>query len=380
MKMWQTTKSLAGYMKDGVLRGVGYTVGHDIISAEWTAGAIPATLQLTQYYLKMNPASAKEAEQDALSMQEGNEALSEVYTYDGHTILKGYKYANMRYFIPFGWWANPIKSDASTVWPELNLKGYDPFVLGGKASWALTPAHIKLIQLQQKLDAARTPEKLTAYANQEGVVAPRPVVSETPVPERTRSVSNSVALDLPEATPYYSEEYQAKATYFDLDNSPMHFKGGEHLTFQISVSNVNRSFKVKIQLLPVGAFEGTATGSLEPIVLKPGTQNVTVIVPKSVNVRRIAVQFGKNDADGFLGGNMNAELSVLSIVRGDSGAKIIQPEPAPSPVATRSASTEGTSHTASGISPQKVPDKPYQAQGQKVTWVLMCADVQSITA
>ena len=48
--------------------------------------------------------------------------------------------------------------------------------------------------------------------------------------------------------------------------------------------------------------------------------------------------------------------------------------------ATLRNASDGTSHTASGISPQKVPDKPYQAQGQKVTWVLMCADVQSITA
>lgn len=32
--------------------------------------------------------------------------------------------------------------------------------------------------------------------------------------------------------------------------------------------------------------------------------------------------------------------------------------------------------TAKGVSPQKLPDKPYQQQGQKVTWSLMCADIQ----
>jgi hypothetical protein len=41
---------------------------------------------------------------------------------------------------------------------------------------------------------------------------------------------------------------------------------------------------------------------------------------------------------------------------------------------------DGTSHIATGISFQKVPDKSYQAQGQKVSWVLMCADIQSIVA
>lgn len=42
--------------------------------------------------------------------------------------------------------------------------------------------------------------------------------------------------------------------------------------------------------------------------------------------------------------------------------------------------SDGTSHIATGISPGKIPDKPYQAQGQQVAWSLMCADIQSITA
>ena len=32
--------------------------------------------------------------------------------------------------------------------------------------------------------------------------------------------------------------------------------------------------------------------------------------------------------------------------------------------------------TATGVSPQKLPDRPYQAQGQLVTWSLMAADIQ----
>ena len=41
--------------------------------------------------------------------------------------------------------------------------------------------------------------------------------------------------------------------------------------------------------------------------------------------------------------------------------------------------TDGTEHYARGVSPQKIPDKPYAAQGQKVTWHLMCADLQTTT-
>lgn len=37
--------------------------------------------------------------------------------------------------------------------------------------------------------------------------------------------------------------------------------------------------------------------------------------------------------------------------------------------------TTGTSHTLTGISPGKMPDMPYEAQGQNVTWHLPAANV-----
>ena len=36
----------------------------------------------------------------------------------------------------------------------------------------------------------------------------------------------------------------------------------------------------------------------------------------------------------------------------------------------------GEKITLTGVSPQKLPDKPYQAQAQLVTWNLMAADIQ----
>lgn len=41
---------------------------------------------------------------------------------------------------------------------------------------------------------------------------------------------------------------------------------------------------------------------------------------------------------------------------------------------------DGTSHVIQGMSFQKIPDKSYQAQGQMVSWVIMAADIQSVTA
>ena len=36
---------------------------------------------------------------------------------------------------------------------------------------------------------------------------------------------------------------------------------------------------------------------------------------------------------------------------------------------------DGSTHIATGISFAKIPDKPYHAQGQKMTWRLMAANI-----
>lgn len=42
--------------------------------------------------------------------------------------------------------------------------------------------------------------------------------------------------------------------------------------------------------------------------------------------------------------------------------------------------SDATSHIATGVSFGKIPDKPYAAQGGKVTWVLWAADIVSANA
>ncbi len=48
--------------------------------------------------------------------------------------------------------------------------------------------------------------------------------------------------------------------------------------------------------------------------------------------------------------------------------------------ATLRNTSDGTSHVITGISFNRIPDKSYQAQGQMISWVLMAADIQSLTA
>ena len=37
--------------------------------------------------------------------------------------------------------------------------------------------------------------------------------------------------------------------------------------------------------------------------------------------------------------------------------------------------TTNTFHTCTGVCPTKMPDYPYSAQGQDITWTLPCADI-----
>ncbi|MFA6876479.1 MAG: phage protein [Parabacteroides sp.] len=43
-------------------------------------------------------------------------------------------------------------------------------------------------------------------------------------------------------------------------------------------------------------------------------------------------------------------------------------------------STMNRSHVLTGVSPQKIGDQPYQAQGQRCSWVLMAADIATQNA
>jgi Bacteriophage KPP10, Structural protein ORF10 len=40
---------------------------------------------------------------------------------------------------------------------------------------------------------------------------------------------------------------------------------------------------------------------------------------------------------------------------------------------------DGSTHYCNGISPSRMPAKTYAKQGQNIAWVLMCADIQTIT-
>jgi len=94
-------------------------------SGEWTLGAV----NMLRIFAKVFPEKNYNAEADHMRQCVQNTLLNS-QTINGQSV-QGILYANKRYFIPFGWWANPVLSAASTGWAVLNDKQYNPFFLGG---------------------------------------------------------------------------------------------------------------------------------------------------------------------------------------------------------------------------------------------------------
>eukprot|EP00993_Chasmostoma_nieuportense_P006008 NODE_661_length_1964_cov_168.721829_g612_i0.p1 GENE.NODE_661_length_1964_cov_168.721829_g612_i0~~NODE_661_length_1964_cov_168.721829_g612_i0.p1 ORF type:complete len:638 (-),score=147.74 NODE_661_length_1964_cov_168.721829_g612_i0:50-1903(-) len=152
--IWQATKKYGGYYKNGKLAGVGYTSlpskngsvpVNDIWSAEWTFGAINMAQVLAQDYQEMGHEDYYTSLMaDAQSMWE---EVTKPYP-DGLQFSDGsYVYANKRFFIPWGWYANPISATCSTAWAVIQERNYNPFEYGGGNKPPLkTPAHLHLHQ------------------------------------------------------------------------------------------------------------------------------------------------------------------------------------------------------------------------------------------
>jgi hypothetical protein len=145
--VWQSAKKLAGYYINGQLAGVGYTTTvsangtrPDIWSGEWTWGAVFMCRKVAAEYLAAGRADyAASLNADAESMISFMKkpvtpcADDPIWCPGGGLVLPdgSYLYANKRFFIPWGWYANPIGATSSTSWAVCNDFNYNPFMLGG---------------------------------------------------------------------------------------------------------------------------------------------------------------------------------------------------------------------------------------------------------
>lgn len=186
---WQNVKTWGGfYGPDGTLWGVGYSNkdredgGAGINSAEWTAGAINMLRCLIQQYGEVGTQEAAgyvdDLQRDHDSMVKNLLTLrtdryptepayadvrpkgaGEDGSYEQLVPIPSGKlaflYASKRYFIPFGWYANPLPSTTSTSWAIMLHYQFNPLAVGG--SYA-TPAMFE--------NLARRPTALLNYLGQ----------------------------------------------------------------------------------------------------------------------------------------------------------------------------------------------------------------------
>jgi len=146
--VWQAAKKLAGYYINDQIAGVGYTVPrvntsshHEIWSGEWTWGAVFMTHKMSNEYRKMGKndwADSLMADSASMIKFMADQVVpgpNGVWKGGGLVQIDGsYLYANKRFFIPWGWYANPIGATSSTGWAVFNDFNYNPFVLGGGAN------------------------------------------------------------------------------------------------------------------------------------------------------------------------------------------------------------------------------------------------------
>jgi len=137
LDVWNTTKRISGYNYNPAttfVDGVGFSENEQdqVLSGEWTFGAINTLRVLAQEYQNRGDISTAQALLDESNVTEKATRLElttvvDFNGVDAETIL----YSNKRYWIPFGWWANPIPSLASTSWAVFLDLGYNPFRFGG---------------------------------------------------------------------------------------------------------------------------------------------------------------------------------------------------------------------------------------------------------
>jgi len=130
--IWDTTKKLGGYRYNGtVVSGLGFSMNEDVqvLSGEWTLGAINMLNLWANLTTSPNLAALWDAEAQIMRNVVANEITS-TFTFNGNQYT-AVNYANKRYWIPFGWFANPLPSLTSTSWAVMTAKRFNPFYLGG---------------------------------------------------------------------------------------------------------------------------------------------------------------------------------------------------------------------------------------------------------
>jgi hypothetical protein len=136
LETWVLVKQYANYScPNGQFCGVGYTFSNysgQVLSGEWTYGAMN-WISILANETQFNESIIDGLQTDISDMNYGT------YSYVvGATSINNSTeqydsvlYADSRYYIPFGWFANPLPSLASTGWAVFVANKFNPFQLNG---------------------------------------------------------------------------------------------------------------------------------------------------------------------------------------------------------------------------------------------------------
>lgn len=132
LKIWETSKRLGGYQYDAATdtaQGVGFSVNKDVqvLSGEWTFGAINMLRILAKQYTEAD--TSEKLMKEAQIMRQSIE--DRLTAHDNSLNSDVINYSNKRYYIPWGWFANPVSATASVAWAVMVDSNFNPFVLGG---------------------------------------------------------------------------------------------------------------------------------------------------------------------------------------------------------------------------------------------------------
>eukprot|EP01130_Rhizamoeba_saxonica_P004764 TRINITY_DN1935_c0_g1_i1.p1 TRINITY_DN1935_c0_g1~~TRINITY_DN1935_c0_g1_i1.p1 ORF type:complete len:540 (+),score=115.95 TRINITY_DN1935_c0_g1_i1:127-1620(+) len=135
LNVWRKTKEIGGYGYNGThVKGLGFDDNYikpkneQIFSGEWTLGAV----NMLRIFANEDNGYDKNMLESEISymLDSIDDELTVFHSINGKKV-ESVKYANRRYWIPFGWFANPIPSTASTGWYALIDANYNPLYLGG---------------------------------------------------------------------------------------------------------------------------------------------------------------------------------------------------------------------------------------------------------
>jgi hypothetical protein len=130
LNIWAVTKKIGGYgydSSDDTVQGVGFSFNQQVqvLSGEWSFGAV----NMLRILAKQIPAQAQKLTYEAAVIRQ---AIDDRLTVHDNQIQSDViNYSNKRYYIPFGWYANPISATASIAWAVMVDSNFNPFVLGG---------------------------------------------------------------------------------------------------------------------------------------------------------------------------------------------------------------------------------------------------------